>query len=104
MTWIFSLPPAPDSRRFLNNLTMSRAYGSYKHVVTVQSDDFWRAYWYDSSELDDWCQRHFCYYFYDRVFYDNFCHRWETNCLGIDMFFIVTNCDSGAVLAKLTWC
>lgn len=103
MTWVFSLPPAIDASRFLNNCTIERAYGNYRHVVTVESDDFWRIYFNDRTEIDDWCQRHFCYYFHDRVFYDKFCTRWTSNCFGIDVFFIVTNCDSGAMLAKLTW-
>lgn len=104
MTWVFSLPARPDSGRILNDFSIELLYSSYTHVIPINFDLVWNTYGHNLSEFDRWCQQYFCYYFYDRVWYDKWRHRWESNGIGgYDMLFIATNCDTGAMMSKLGW-
>ena len=98
MIWPFSLPTAPSRfSRLVSNLTVDRAYNEFKFVLVL--DEF-----VDQVDLEHWCQVNFCYYFFDRVWYDVWRKRWESNGIGgCDVLVICTDVESSAVMATLKW-
>jgi hypothetical protein len=99
MTWVFSLPPPIDASRRISTI-VEYARLEYKFVFVV---NFYSVF--DSTaEFELWCQRHFCYYFYDRVSWDPWMKRWCSNGIGgTDHVFIVTNSSQSALLAQFKW-
>ena len=102
MTWVFSLPPAIDTSRYIHNTVIDRMYNKYEFVIRiVQDQELWRS---NTKELEDWCFQNSCYYMSDRAWYDPFRQRWESNGIGGgDYFFILTNNKEVATLAQLRW-
>lgn len=100
MIWPFSLPPSlPKYGRAVHFLDVDRAYDEFKYVIRVNERT-----WPDRDEFDLWCQLNLCYYCYDRVWYDKWRNRWESNGIGGgDAFFILTDNDETAVMAQLRW-
>ena len=101
MIWPFSLPPSPNLKydRHVHYLDVNRAYDEFKHVIKVNEN-----LWPNRDEIDLWCQLNLCYYCYDRVWYDNWRNRWESNGIsGSDELFVLTNNDETAVMAQLRW-
>lgn len=99
MIWPFSLPPSlPKRSRFEGFYPIDRIYPKYKHVIVTN------CFPNDDSELDLWCQLNFCYYFYDRVLFDQWSCKWHSNGIGgFDAMVICTNDDSSATMAILRW-
>lgn len=99
MIWPFSLPkPIPKYGRSVHHLNVDYAYNEFKHVIIVNRP------WPDHDEFDMWCQLNLCYYCYDRVWYDQWRRRWESNSIGGgDALFVLTNNDETAVMAQLVW-
>lgn len=103
MVWVFSLPPSLDTSRYLKHYFVDKAYTSFKHVIRVVNDEgLWTGG--KPAELEDWCYQFSSYYFWDRVWFNQWRNRWESNGIGGgDYFFIVTDYDDSAILAKLRW-
>jgi hypothetical protein len=106
MIWPFSLPPSIIKKngiyRSLGMHSVDWAYSEYQHVFPINIDN----YWLERDELDEWCQLNHCYHFIDRVFYDAWSKKrpWKSNGMGdMDLVFIATNWDTGAIMAKLRW-
>lgn len=99
MIWPFSLPkPIARYGRSVHHLNVDHAYNEFKHVIIVNRP------WPDRDEFDMWCQLNLCYYCYDRVWYDQWRRRWESNGIGGgDALFVLTNNDETAVMAQLVW-
>lgn len=100
MIWPFSLPPRlKEYGRSVHHLNVDHAYNEFKHVIMVN-----RSPWPDRDEFDMWCQLNLCYYCYDRVWYDKWRNRWESNGIGgFDVLFVLTDNDDTAVMAQLVW-
>ena len=100
MKWPFSLPFRLEDKRQIH-LPVDWAYSEYQHIILLHYDVVYN----EPDEFELWCQQNFCYYFYDRVLYDCWAHRYCSNGIGgWDGLFLATNYDNSAVMAKLRWC
>jgi hypothetical protein len=103
MWWPFrKRKPTPTPQRY--PCTVDDLHRNYQHVIRIDPDKISWGRQDAFEEIRRWAVQHGCGIVVDRVIWDQWRGRWESNCIGgEDLAFFGSNDEEVAVLAVLVW-
>lgn len=79
------------------SMCVDRIQSDRRHLIATNLHDV-------DDELLEWCRDRGCKLFWDRVIWDNWMHRWQSNGIGgFDILFILAPDSETGMEAKLAW-
>lgn len=98
---VIAKPKNPTDREEFG--AVDSLYDKYKHVICISPEKS-GGFWVNREPLNQWCLDNECHWTADRALPDCTGNRWRSNGVaGGDYFFVATNSNEAAMLAKLVW-